>query len=148
MRTIVELIFIIAWLGMLCVSGYVVAPILFAHLPKMTAGNIAGELFHVVSYVGIVAICGLWFSGCLKYGFRNFFGYARSNLLWLGLLLIIIQEWLITPVIAALKTHTSNWLYQYIGGSFAMWHGVSEIIYLLTTIVASIFAIIWVKSVK
>lgn len=41
------------WLGAQLTVGYVVAPVLFGHLPKAEAGDIAGVLFYVVTYIGL-----------------------------------------------------------------------------------------------
>ncbi|MBO7081091.1 MAG: DUF4149 domain-containing protein [Neisseriaceae bacterium] len=148
MRMILETCCIVAWLGMLLVAGYVVAPILFAHLPKMTAGNIAGELFHYVSYTGMVATVCLWFSGCLKKGFKVYLSSFKSSCLLAAFLLMMINEWLITPVIVALKTKGVHILHQTLGGSFAAWHGASQIIYLLTAICGVLFMMAWAKELR
>lgn len=51
------------------------------------------------------------------------------------LILNMINEFLIAPVIAALKTGTNHWLHQLIGGSFGMWHGVSSLVYLAVAVI-------------
>ena len=137
MRSLLETIAIVAWLGSLTVVGYVVAPVLFQNLPKMKAGDIAGQLFHIVSYIGIISAVVLIFSGSLK----GFF-------ITIALLCTIVSEWLITPVIVALKTNGKNVLYQQFGGSFAQWHGVSQIIYLITAISLFLFVIFWTRENK
>lgn len=137
MRSLLETLAIIAWLGSLTIIGYVVAPVLFQNLPKMKAGDIAGQLFHIVSYIGIISAVVLIFSGSLK----GFF-------IAIALLCTIINEFFITPVIVALKTNGKNVLYQQVGGSFAQWHGVSQIIYLITAISLFLFVIFWTRENK
>ena len=57
------------WLGVQIGVGYVVAPILFANLEKMQAGQLAGELFHIVHYLGLFAWVGrLWLLDALQHG--------------------------------------------------------------------------------
>lgn len=138
MRIRFEFTLLAAWLAMPVVAGYVIAPVLFAHLEKMTAGNIAGILFHYVSYTGLAAAAGLLFSGCLQRGtraMRIFWGIALAS--------VLINEFIVTPVIAAHKTQSENWLLSLAGGSFALWHGISELIYLATVICVTAFAWLW-----
>ena len=148
MRSLLETIAIVAWLGSLTVVGYLVAPVLFQNLPKMKAGDIAGQLFHLVSYIGIISAVVLICSGSLKQGLRGFFGSLKGFFMSIALLCTIISEWIITPVIVALKTKGKNMLYQQIGGSFAAWHGVSQIIYLITAISLFLFVVFWVRELK
>lgn len=148
MRSLLETIAIVAWLGSLTVVGYVVAPVLFQNLPKMKAGDIAGQLFHIVSYIGIIAAVVLIFSGSLKNGFKSFLGSLKGFFIAIALLCTIVSEWLITPVIVALKTNGKNVLYQQFGGTFAQWHGVSQIIYLITAISLFLFVIFWTRENK
>ena len=44
------------WVGGMWFAGYVVAPVLFNLLDKQSAGNIAGQIFTVTSYIGL--FCG------------------------------------------------------------------------------------------
>jgi len=41
------------WVGGMWMSGYVVVPILFANLERQVAGDVAGQIFQVLSYIGI-----------------------------------------------------------------------------------------------
>ena len=148
MRHFLETIAIVAWLGSLTVVGYLVAPVLFQNLPKMKAGDIAGQLFHWVSYIGLIAAAVLIFSGCLKQGFKSFSGSLKGVFMAIALCCTIINEWIITPVIVALKTNGKNFLHQTVGGNFAMWHGVSQMIYLITAVSLLLFVIFWARELK
>ena len=119
------------WLGTHITIGYVVAPMLFhfasqGELSRAIAGNIAGELFHVVMYLGLVT-AALWWLFC-----RNV--RQPSKILNVLIVLLAVSEWVITPVIAAIKQKQSQWLYDLVGGSFGMWHGISSSVYLLITL--------------
>ena len=88
------------WLGTHITIGYVVAPMLFhfasqGELSRAMAGNIAGELFHVVMYLGLVT-AALWWLFC-----RNV--RQPSKILNVLIVLLAVSEWVITPVIAAIK---------------------------------------------
>lgn len=147
MRILIELALLIAWIGLLLGAGYVTAPVLFAHLPQMTAGDLAGELFHIVSFVGIAAAIILMVLGGL-YEQRPFFRSARFISLLAALGSVLISEFVLTPVIVALKTNGTNWLLSWMGGSFGLWHGISQLIYLLTFCCTLTFAVLWSKQLQ
>ena len=53
------------WLGAHITVGYVVAPLLFhfasrGEISRTTAGNVAGELFHVLMYFGLFTAVAWW----------------------------------------------------------------------------------------
>ena len=119
------------WLGAHIAVGYVVAPMLFhfasqGELSRVTAGNIAGELFHVVMYLGLLTAV-LWWLFCRSVR-------QPSQILNALIVLLALSEWVITPVIVAIKQKQSQWLYDLVGGSFGMWHGISSSVYLLITL--------------
>lgn len=122
------------WLGMQIGFGYIAASILFDHLERMTAGNIAGSLFHWVNNIGLIVwflafwVCHRDTRRCRKFGTIKRF----IVVLWV---LTAINEFLITPVIEALKTKQPYWLLSWLGGNFGTWHGISSLIYLLTTLI-------------
>ena len=123
------------WLGMQVMAGYVAAPILFERLGKQEAGNIAGVLFSINNYFGLLAWIVAWLvvrsnRNCL---FSDN-GKVAPKFIILLLLLTASNQFLISPVIAAHKTGTANWLLSLLGGSFGMWHGISSIIYLVCSI--------------
>ena len=94
------------WLGVQISVGYVVAPILFANLEKMQAGQLAGELFHIVHYLGLFA----WGWAFMAVGRTSAWEHGSANKhtrKWIGLLLvlILISEFLFAPTIAALKNN-------------------------------------------
>ncbi len=133
-------LFFAIWLGTQLCGGYVVAPVLFQSLPKMTAGSIAGQIFHVVSYFGIIAFVALLLS--LKSIHKNaYFKQARVRLALLALILIVINEFMVTPVIEALKTNQAHVLINLISDSFGMWHGVSSLIFLMISFLGIILAL-------
>ncbi|MBR6026549.1 MAG: DUF4149 domain-containing protein [Neisseriaceae bacterium] len=139
MTRLIETLCIVAWLGIMISVGYVVAPVLFSHLDKETAGNIAGELFHIVSYTSLIAAVILFIISCMRYGVKKFSGSVSAYCLYVGIFTILINEFLITPVIVALKTGQTHKLALLLGDNFMLWHGISQIIYLITVLIALIF---------
>ena len=132
-RLLLALIF-----GLLVVSGYVVAPILFAKIGSShEAGRLAGEIFHVVNLGVIfmaVAVAAFWFR--MK---------SVSKMKW-GLLLVLgalagLNEYGVSPIIHELKLAigpidhlAENDPHR---AEFGMWHGISAVIHLLASIFAA-----------
>ncbi|HKI60644.1 MAG TPA: DUF4149 domain-containing protein [Mariprofundaceae bacterium] len=126
-------------LGLLVVSGYVVAPILFAKAGSShEAGRLAGEIFHVVNngvVIIAVAVAAFWLR--MK---------SISRRSW-GMLLVVaslaaINEYGVSPIIAELKLAAGP-IDQLaaddpLKAQFGMWHGVSAVIHLLSSIMAVI----------
>lgn len=124
--------------GLLVVSGYVVAPVLFAKAGSShEAGRLAGEIFHVVN-IGVmvmaVAVAAFWFR--MK---------SMSRLNW-GLLLVLgslvaINEYGVSLMITEIK-HAAGPIDALadddpLRQSFGMWHGISASIHLLASLVAA-----------
>ena len=106
--------------------GFVVAPVLFAELDdRALAGSTAGVLFTLTSYIGL--LCGSLLL------LLNVARHRRSNwraLLIIGmLLLVVIGQFVITPMVADLRvqglTDTPR---------FGQLHGVASMLYLLTSV--------------
>ena len=57
------------------------------------------------------------------------------------LLLTAVNEWLITPVVAALRANQTNWLHNIIGGHVGTWNGISYLVYLLCSLIGLALAI-------
>lgn len=123
------------WLGMQVMAGYIAAPILFGQLGKQEAGNIAGVLFSINNYFGLLAWIVAWLvvRSSQNRSLNNNDKVAPKFIILL-LLLTASNQFLISPVIAAHKTGTANWLLSLLGGSFGMWHGISSIIYLVCSV--------------
>ena len=123
------------WLGMQVMAGYIAAPILFERLDKQEAGNIAGVLFSINNYFGLLAWIVAWLVVRSNQNRSlNNNGKVAPKFIILLLLLTASNQFLISPVIAAHKTGTANWLLSLLGGSFGMWHGISSIIYLVCSV--------------
>lgn len=123
------------WLGMQVMAGYIAAPILFERLGKQEAGNIAGVLFSINNYFGLLAWIVAWLvvRSNQNRSLNNNDKVAPKFIILL-LLLTASNQFLISPVIAAHKAGTANWLLSLLGGSFGMWHGISSIIYLVCSV--------------
>ena len=121
-----ERILLTLWVGSLWVTGFVVAPLLFAELADRTlAGSTAGTLFTLTSYIGLV--CG----GVLL--LLNVALQKRMN--WRALtitamlLLIVIGQFVITPMVAELRLQGLTE-----SARFGQLHGVASVLFLLTSV--------------
>lgn len=120
------------WVGALWAVGYLVVPILFAHLDdRMVAGALAGRMFTALSYIGLVAGLALLVIIALRREAR--WRRSRLGMVAFMLVMVMIGEFLIQPIMAELKLH------GLVAGSaeaasFAVWHGVSSILYLINSL--------------
>ncbi|QRX82172.1 DUF4149 domain-containing protein [Glaciimonas sp. PAMC28666] len=126
------------WVGSLWTVGYVVAPTLFATLSdRVLAGTIAGSLFRIEAWIGVV--CGLLLT--LLFCFRTADDNAplRKTLLRLTLAVLLctlVGYFGIQPFMASLREAAAP------GGvmssaaktQFGILHGVASAIYLIQSL--------------
>ena len=119
-----ERVLLTLWVGSLWVSGFMVAPLLFAGLDdRALAGTLAGELFGITAYIGLV--CGglLLALNSVNYRALNWRGLLLAGML----LLIVVGQFVLTPMIAGLRE-------QGLSGSpqFGQLHGLASVLYIIT----------------
>ena len=115
------------WLGIQIAGGLI-----------MQAGEIAGILFHIMSWLGLI----IW--GILFLTHTKILTRLQTILLCTLLLSVAINQFLIAPVIDALKYGYEDWLLSLLGGSFGMWHGISSIVFMATALLST--ALSWQLS--
>jgi hypothetical protein len=121
------------WVGGLWVAGYVVAPSLFTSLDdRQLAGQLAGQVFRIVSYIGLIA-GGLLLISMLV---RVRSSWAHEWRVWVlvaMLTLVAVGVFVMQPMMAELK----------VGGiipgseraaAFGRMHGISSILFLMTSL--------------
>lgn len=124
------------WVGGLWAIGYLAAPVLFAGLPRLQAGQVAGQVFSLIGWIGVVAGAYL-----LAYVYRAWpSGRARQwRLALLGMLWgsALAQLFWLQPAIAAIKAQLPPMVAEgaTLGTAFAFWHGLSSALYLLQSLV-------------
>lgn len=121
-----ERILLTLWIGSLWVAGFVVAPLLFAELEdRALAGSVAGSLFTVTSYTGLV--CGglLLLVNGTSFRRRNW----RAVVIVCMLLLVVVGQFVITPMVAELRvqglTDTPR---------FGQLHGLASVLFIVTSL--------------
>lgn len=131
------------WVGALWTIGYLVAPVLFSALAdRHLAGQIAGQLFHLMGWAGI---------GCSAY--LGLFLFRRSRLavlkrrvLWLlaaMAALTAIGLFGIQPLLAQMKLQVFplDVMESVLRDRFAVWHGISSVLYLLQSLLGAVLIV-------
>jgi hypothetical protein len=137
------IIAITMWVGALWAIGYLAAPTLFSALAdKSMAGMLAGKMFTLVAYIGMV--CGTFLlihrlasngSGALKQGF--FWAVLVM------LLLVIGGQFGIQPILEGLKEQAlpKGVMESMFRDRFARWHGISSIVYLVQSLLGLVLVL-------
>ncbi|MDQ6964988.1 MAG: DUF4149 domain-containing protein [Mariprofundales bacterium] len=127
-------------LGLLVVSGYVVAPQLFAHSSsRMVAGALAGHVFQLAnSALLLLALACATFWMRLRSS-AVVIGRLRWSLLGAVALLVAINQWGVSPQMEALKELMPQG-YDALSATdplrhrFATLHGISAVIHLIASL--------------
>jgi len=121
-----ERILLTLWVGSLWVTGFVVAPVLFALLDdRALAGTLAGELFSIAAWIGLVAGSMLLMLNLLNYRVINWRGAVLAGML----LLVVVGQFVLAPMIAELRA-------QGLSGSsrFGQLHGLASVLFIATSV--------------
>ena len=127
-----NLIVITLWVGALWTTG-LSAYVLFDSLQdKQLAGSLAGKLFTVVSYIGMVSGFYLLIQRLLNYGT----GALKQSFFWavFGMLLLVLAgHFGIQPILAQLKADAmpADVMHSIFAERFGKWHGVASVAYLV-----------------
>lgn len=126
-------VLLVLWVGGLWAIGGISAPTLFAEISdRQLAGNVAGELFKAIAWVGMVAGGYLLIYRLGKAGFQA----LKQAYFWivLAMLLLVIGQFFgIQPLMQALKDQAMPQavMESAFRDRFATWHGISSAVYLL-----------------
>ncbi len=125
-------IIITLWVGGLWMTG-LSAYILFNTLQdRQLAGNIAGHLFTVLSYIGMVSAFYLLIQRLLEFGTNA----LKQQYFWavlVMLLLVLAGHFGIQPLLAQMKTDAlpNDVMHSVFANRFNTWHGVASIAYVI-----------------
>ncbi len=128
-----ERILLALWVGGLWITGYLVVPALFASLDdRMLAGDLAGSVFSLMSWVGL-ACGGLLLAGVLLRERGQSFKAWRLWVLAAMLSIVAIGLFVLQPQMQALKAQgIASGSVQAI--EFGRIHGVSSTLFLLNSL--------------
>lgn len=125
-----EKILLTLWVGGMWAIGYVVAPVLFSMLEKTVAGNVAGQLFTIMSYIGLV--CG----SLLLIGVVSRFGSLVTQhwvfwVLLVMLVIVLVAQFVLQPMMAELKATGITDLNR---SEFGRLHGIASVMFLINSL--------------
>ncbi|MEW6132312.1 MAG: DUF4149 domain-containing protein [Pseudomonadota bacterium] len=136
-------VLLVAWVGGLWAIGYIAAPTLFAELSdRQLAGDLAGELFKWIAWVGIVAGGYLLVHRLGREGFQAL-KQSRFWIVLVMLLLVLGQHFGIQPVMQAMKDQAMPQavMESAFRDRFAAWHGISSVVYLIESLLGLV--LVW-----
>lgn len=124
--SVVERVLLTLWAGSLWVTGFVVAPLLFAQLDdRAQAGSVAGSLFAITALVGMVCGCVLLVANIYYMGRFNW----RAWVILAMLLLVGIGQYVLAPMISELRIQGLSETVR-----FGQLHGLAALLFLATSV--------------
>ena len=120
------------WVGALWMTA-ITASVLFQTIAdRQLAGLVAGKLFTIVSYIGLVS--GLWL--LIQRLAGDGFSAFKQGLFWVLLLmwiLVLVGEFGIQPLLAQLKASAlpNDVMQSVFASRFRTWHGIASVAYLV-----------------
>lgn len=136
------------WVGSLWTVGYLAVPILFHAQPdKQLAGMLAGEMFRAQGLAGIV--CGLYLLG-RRWSMAGTAAMREPIFLTIALMLslTLLITLVIQPLMAQLKAQALplEVMQSPLADSFAMWHGISSILYLVESLLGALAVALFCRT--
>jgi hypothetical protein len=137
------LIVVTLWVGALWAIGYIAAPILFSSIDdRILAGTLAGKMFSVLGWLGLVCGAYLLVFMVLRFGVTA----MKRAIFWVVLLMLVLsaaQLFGLQPLIAQLRSQSvPRELAEAAARSrFATWHGVASVLYLVQSLLG-VFAVL------
>ena len=126
------------WVGAIWTVGYIVAPVLFNMLDKPVAGNVAGQLFTIVSYLGLVAGTFL----IINILMRNSFSVSKQDwqfwLIIVMLFITVIGQFVLQPMMSELK---AAGMQGENASRFGKLHGISSVLFLINSLAGLVLVI-------
>lgn len=129
MFQISEKILLTIWVGGMWTVGYIVAPVLFKMLEKQQAGQVAGQLFTVMSYLGL--FCGVMLLANLLFQHGLQVKYWQLWALLTMLVLICVGQFILQPMMAELK---AAGLEGAAVKQFGKLHGIASVLFLINSL--------------
>jgi hypothetical protein len=130
------------WAGALWMTG-LTASVIFNTLPdKQVAGNLAGHLFSIVSYIGIASAFYLLVYQLLTFG-RGAFNTIIFKIVFTMLVLILIGHFGIQALLQSFKNQALplDVMKSAFASQFKMWHGVAGMVYVVESLLAAAMVI-------
>lgn len=129
MYQISEKILLTIWVGGMWAIGYIVTPVLFQMLDKPVAGNVAGQLFTIVSYIGLFSSVALIVNVIAKQGFNA--KHWQLLTLIVMFVIIVVGQYVLQPMMAELKAAGLTELNR---PEFGRLHGMASVLFLINSL--------------
>ena len=132
------------WVGGMWMLGYVVVPVLFKMLPdRQLAGMVAGQLFTLLAWIGIVCALYLLIHQLQQSG-RAALRHASFRIVVAMLVLVLIGQFILQPMMAGLKLQAMpmDVMNSAYAARFKTMHGVSSILFLVQSLLGIALAIV------
>lgn len=139
----ITLLLIVIWVGSLLTLGAIAAPVLFSALEdKQLAGLLAGKMFTVGAWVGIVSGIYLLIYSFMRDGARAF----KTWFFWLVLIMWVLTlagQFGIQPILQNLKNQALPLavMQSVFADRFSQWHGISRILWIIQAVLGVI--LVW-----
>jgi MFS family permease len=147
MRSLASAFYSIAvavWVGSLLAIGFIAAPVLFTQLAdRSLAGSLAGAMFNIMAWVGLV--CGTYL--ILFVMFAKGWRAIQSGVFWIVLLMLgltIAGHFGVQPILAQLQADAlpRRVMESAMRDRFTTWHGVSSALYVAQCLLGIALAIL------
>jgi hypothetical protein len=136
-------ILVTAWVGGLWAVGYLAVPVLFYAQPdRQLAGMLAGQVFSLVAYLGIV--CGIYLlAQRIAVHGRICLRHAMFWVIAVMLLIALILQYGIQPVMTNLKAQALplDVMHSMFAEQFKMLHGISSMLYLIQSLLGVVLVV-------
>lgn len=128
------------WVGGTLTVGCVIVPLLFKNLDEITAATIAGQVFNIVAYIGMVSLFMALIELVIDYklqifNLRKFWYVAFMETI------LFINYFAISPIIVNLRTKLTditNRVFQHTT-EFSFWHSVSSLLFLISCVLGVLY---------
>jgi hypothetical protein len=140
---ILAVIAITAWVGGMWGIGFLAVPVLFQTLPdKMLAGLLAGKMFTLVAYVGMISACYLLIHQLATSG-SSAFRLTLFRVATIMLLLTLFSQFGIQPAMEELKAQAmpGDIMHSAYAGRFDTLHHVASTIYVIQSLLGIVLAL-------
>ncbi|HED17698.1 MAG TPA: DUF4149 domain-containing protein [Gammaproteobacteria bacterium] len=118
------------WVGGMWITGYLVAPVLFNMLDKQTAGDVAGQLFTIMSYVGLG--CATLLLMDASTAGKAMWKQASVRLVIVMVLIVMIGQWVLQPMMVELKAQGLD--QAAVATQFGRLHGVAQVLFMINSL--------------
>jgi hypothetical protein len=132
----------VAWVGSLWVVGYLVAPVVFATLAdRVVAGTVAGAIFSVEAKAGLACAAILLGLRLARTGAGAWREWPTRVIAAMALVTLVGFAG-VAPLLAGLKatalaTEGKDVMHSTLASRFAMWHGISSILFLIQSLLGT-----------